>query len=88
MAFQYYAITVQDRPRRSLWLLSGQSYTPIDAGVRRRMRLGMRLTLIRPVLDSASASGAGLKADVMLRFGLGGKYALSRTQAESLPQYT
>lgn len=31
--------TMQDRSRRSIWLLSGQSYTPMDAGVRRCMRL-------------------------------------------------
>jgi hypothetical protein len=38
-------ITVQDRPRRSLWLLSGLRCTPMDAGVRRCMRLEMRLCL-------------------------------------------
>jgi hypothetical protein len=37
--------TVQDRPRRSLWLLSGLRCTPMDAGVRRCMRLEMRLCL-------------------------------------------
>jgi hypothetical protein len=36
-------ITVQDRPRKSNCLLSDLRYTPIDAGVRRCMRLRMRL---------------------------------------------
>jgi hypothetical protein len=36
-------ITVQDRPGRSLDLLSGLRNTPMDAGVRGCMRLGMRL---------------------------------------------
>jgi hypothetical protein len=36
-------ITVQDRPQRSLWLLSGLRYTSIDASARGCMRLGMRL---------------------------------------------
>jgi hypothetical protein len=36
-------ITVQDRPRRSLSLLSDVRWTPIDAGVRGCMRLQMRL---------------------------------------------
>jgi hypothetical protein len=36
-------ITVQDRPQRSVWLLSDLRYTPMDAGVRGCMKLGMRL---------------------------------------------
>ena len=39
-------ITVQDRPRRSLWLLRGVWRTPMDAGVCGCMRLEMRL--LRP----------------------------------------
>jgi hypothetical protein len=38
---------MQDRPRRSLWLLSDRRCTPIDAGVRGCMRLGMRLAFRR-----------------------------------------
>ena len=37
-------ITVQDWPWRSICLLSDLRYTPKDAGVRRCMRLGMRLS--------------------------------------------
>jgi hypothetical protein len=40
-------ITVQDWPRRSTWLLSDPRYTLMDAGVRRCMRLEMRLCLGR-----------------------------------------
>ena len=36
-------ITVQDWPQWSICLLSELGYTPIDAGVRGCMRLGMRL---------------------------------------------
>jgi hypothetical protein len=39
--------TVQDWPRRSICLLSGPRYTPIDAGAHRCMRLEMRLCLGR-----------------------------------------
>jgi len=35
--FSVVRITVQDRPRRSLSLLSDRRYTPMDAGVRRCM---------------------------------------------------
>ena len=37
-------VTVQDRPRRSLWLLRDVGYTLMDAGVRECMRLQMRLS--------------------------------------------
>ena len=45
--FSVVRFTVQDRPRRSVWLLSDRRYTPMDAGVRRCMRLEMRLCLGR-----------------------------------------
>ena len=41
-------ITVQNRPRWSAYLLGGQWYTPIDAGVRSCMRLEMRLARSEP----------------------------------------
>jgi hypothetical protein len=33
--FSGLSTTVQDRPQKSLWRLSGLRYTPIDAGARR-----------------------------------------------------
>ncbi len=60
-------IAVQDRPRRSLWLLSGQGYTLIDAAVRRCMRLRMRLT--QPRAGRACApKGRGMPAKAIVRW--------------------
>ena len=41
-------ITVQDRPQRSLWLLSDMPYTLVDTAGRGCMRLEMRLRTCGP----------------------------------------
>lgn len=84
-------ITVQDWPRRSLWLLSGQGCTLIDAAVRRYMRLRMRLT--QPRAGRACApKGRGMPAGAIVRWLLAsqevrlGKHQVARTAGGDLRQ--